>query len=662
MPPETGRIPSDLLRRLEQFREETARRENGATNELVRVYRRLHDRLNDKLEDEVRRIFAQPERLVTHQYITERITALMGQVEEQLRSFENHTERTVDARAQEALTAGARQALAIMQALAGRSAPIVELDFNRLNPAQLNTIVGFLSPGSPLRNRIHELARHHSPAIRDQLIEGIALGYNPNKVARTIAPLLADVKRIFNVAMARPLADAVRMARTSALYTHREAAHANYQANSDVVTGWQWFAHLGRACVSCMVMHGSIHSMSERLNDHYCGRCTQLPIVYDQALLKEGAGKEHFNKLSPEKQQELLGRSAYKALKDGRVQLDQFSAERFDRVYGTMRGVPSLRSLIGPQPAPPPKGVPKPPRAPRPARPTRPASPPTQPQPPAAPSGATVSPPKPPKGITAPPKPAKPVTKPPKGTGSVPKPPRVPKPKPAKPPRVPRPAKPKPIKPPRAPRPPKRVKQTLIKNQIKYASGARAPQQVVAEAVEIMQNVLRLNPARVANMPPVLLKSMKLRRNRRGEFNYYTGQVGGMVIGVSPSLSTTQKHLTTWHELGHYFDKTYFRDAKSFGFESDAGGARHAGELADWWRVNPNAYRQTLAEGITVSVDRSYLDYTSTPREVFARSFAQYVAYKSGNHDFIKNDGPYPVQWERSDFDDIFKELDKLFG
>jgi hypothetical protein len=692
MPPQTGNIPSNLVSLIEDFRDRTARQENGATTELTVAYRKLHNKLNDKLEAEVRRIFRQPERLVTHQYITERITELMGQIEEELRRFEGVTTTTIERRAQLALTAGGREAIDILRTATNGGRAFVEVDFNRLNSAQIDTMIGFLSPGSPLRSRIAKLSKFYAPKIRDELVEAIALGYNPNKTARAIEPFLRKINNTFKFAMANPLADAVRMARTAQLYTRREAAHANYQANADVVTGWQWYAHLGRACVSCMIMHGSIHKMNERLNDHYCGRCTQLPIVYNEAMLKEDAGKQYFNKLSPEEQRQLLGKSAFKALKENRVQLDQFSAERFDRVYGMMRGVPSLRSLIGPHPAPKPPGVPKPPRVPKPPKPPKPAGPtqpvlpgtqpaptpaPTPPRPAAPPSGGTVKPPKPPKGITKPAPPAKPVTKPPVRT---PKPPKVPKPKPV---RVPKPPKPKPVRitqPPKPPAQPKtrREKVKLLRNVIKQGSGTIKPQQALLDAAAEIETVLKFDPARVRNLPVVILKSEKFPQHpgRRGVFNHYPGRGSGFGISVSPSVSTAQKFLTTWHEFGHYLDKTYFTEPSSFGFESDKGGRAFRGELGSWWmavsnsrayiqmrdmQINPNKYTRNV-HGISMTLDQDWLSYATTPREVFARSFAQYMAWKTGNQAWIKGGGHIPDQWERDDFQPIFDEFEKLFG
>jgi hypothetical protein len=147
--------------------------------------------------------------------------------------------------------------------------------------------------------------------------------------------------------MARPFADAVRMARTAQLWAYRESSRANYQANSDVVSGWQWYAELDGACASCVAMHGTIHSLDEVLNDHHHGRCTAIPVVLEQALIPESAGRDYFDGLSDEQKQGILGKGAFEAYQGGKFDFSQLSTVHNDDVYGEMRVVPSLKDLIG---------------------------------------------------------------------------------------------------------------------------------------------------------------------------------------------------------------------------------------------------------------------------------------------------------------------------
>ena len=344
----TAPLPrSALIDLLVRFRKEQERGDAATIRQLADAYGKIHRRLQDELELEVRRIFEQPESIVTRSYITRRLERLTEQVQSELEKYQAFLATTVETSTDAALLQGSKHALELMKiATLGKTA-ITGINFGTLNPSQVNTMIAFLSPNSPLFRNIEKLAKFHAPAIRDQLVEAVALGYGPGKAAGNITPLLTKAAKQFELSLARPFADAVRLARTSIIYSYREATRANYQANSDVVTGWQWYADLGGACASCIAMHGTVHPLDEVLNDHHHGRCAQLPVVLGNAFVSESAGVEYFNKLDEAKQQELLGPGAFQAWKDGKFDFSQVSRERDDDVYGPMRSVASLKDLVG---------------------------------------------------------------------------------------------------------------------------------------------------------------------------------------------------------------------------------------------------------------------------------------------------------------------------
>ena len=143
------------------------------------------------------------------------------------------------------------------------------------------------------------------------------------------------------------LTDALRMTRTVQIYSYREASRASMVANQDVLEGWVWHAHFDdRVCMSCVVMHGSIHPIGETLNDHHNGRCVAMPLVigFENPITQSGA--EWFQGQSEATQRALMGPGKFKAWREGRISLEQLTYEREDDVYGLMRGEPSLRSLL----------------------------------------------------------------------------------------------------------------------------------------------------------------------------------------------------------------------------------------------------------------------------------------------------------------------------
>ena len=341
-------VQRELIAALARFRREAARGDAAAIKQLADAYAKIHQRLKNELELELRRIFDQPESVVSRAYIQRRLSALAEQVEDELSRYQAVLSSTIDVSTDGALLQGSKHALELMRlATLGRRA-LINIDFDRLNPEQVNTMIGFLAPSSPLYKRIGQLARFHSPIVRDQLVEAIALGYNPYKAAGNITPFLRDIAAKFQTAMARPFADAVRMARTAMLWAYREAARANYQANGDVVTHWQWYAHLdGLTCMSCVAMHGTIHPLSKPLDDHHHGRCAAVPVVLGQALVPEDAGAAWFNNLPEEQQRIMMGTGAFDAWKAGKFELSQLSHQVPDDVYDLMRTVTPLKELLG---------------------------------------------------------------------------------------------------------------------------------------------------------------------------------------------------------------------------------------------------------------------------------------------------------------------------
>jgi hypothetical protein len=338
--------PSPLIATLARFRSQVDKRDRAAIKQLATAYSKIFKRLQAELELEARRIF-DGNTSVSRVYVAKRLSDLMDSVEAELAKYSNVLESTIDTATDDALTLGSKHALELMRAATGRDG-LVGINFGAMNPAQVNTIIGFLSPSSPLFKRIGQLGRFHAPIIRDQLVEAIALGFNPYKTAGNIAPYLADIAQKFQIAMARPFADAVRMARTAQLWAYRESSRANYQANSDVVSGWTWFTQLdGVACGACISLHGTVHPLDEPLEGHYHCRCSPVPVVLGNPLVQEGAGLEWFSQQDEATQRGILGPGAFDAFQAGKFEFDQLHRATPDETYGQMQTVTPLKDLIG---------------------------------------------------------------------------------------------------------------------------------------------------------------------------------------------------------------------------------------------------------------------------------------------------------------------------
>ena len=212
--------------------------------------------------------------------------------------------------------------------------------FNVLPRAAIETILGFLDPTGPLYDRLRNLAGINAQYVADAIIQGITLGWNPRKIAAAVRD-----------AFGRGLADALRFVRTAQLWTYREANRASMVANQSVLQGWVWDASFDdRVCMSCVVMHGTVHPVEETLNDHHNGRCVAIPLVTGFDNPVEQTGLDWFSQQSEATQRALMGGQNHDAWKGGAFDLSEMTTLRHDEVYGDMRVQTPLWQLLGAEP------------------------------------------------------------------------------------------------------------------------------------------------------------------------------------------------------------------------------------------------------------------------------------------------------------------------
>jgi hypothetical protein len=277
--------------------------------------------------------------------------ALLRQIQDEIGKFSNIAENELNDGANAAIAAALRDAQRLVQAaLPSLNAAEIRAVWSTLNPDAVLTMLGFLGADSPLYINLSRLGPDVAALVAEKLREGIILGYNPRKVAQ----LIVD-------ATGQGLTWALRTARTANLYAYRLSTQAVYQANAGIVTGWVWWAELGspRTCMSCVNMHGSVHSVDEVLNDHHQGRCAMLPTTRSYAELGfpgipekpqvYQTGAEWFAAQSAAMQQQLMGRSMWDAWKAGEFSFSDLSVPYQDDVYGEMLREASLKGLLGAQ-------------------------------------------------------------------------------------------------------------------------------------------------------------------------------------------------------------------------------------------------------------------------------------------------------------------------
>jgi hypothetical protein len=318
-----------------QFRKALEQRDNKALSQIIKAYGDMYARLQDKINVLTLQMANMETITAASVRKLDSYKSLIIEIEKELTKFQGYASTVMQQSASDAIALGVRDARLLT--LAGN--PAVAAGWKTLNPRAIENLVGYFSEGSPLMQRLDLLAGTNALKVANTIIDNVALGNNPKKIAYLIRDSLGG-----------GLTDAMRMTRTVQIYSYREANRASYLANSDVVKGWVWMSTLDDVCcMSCVVMHGTYHTNDEVMDDHYNGHCVMLPITLgaENPLGSDTAGMDWFKSLDENKQRGLMGESKFEAYKENKFELSQLSTQRQDEVYGSMRGVTPLKDLIG---------------------------------------------------------------------------------------------------------------------------------------------------------------------------------------------------------------------------------------------------------------------------------------------------------------------------
>lgn len=110
---------------------------------------------------------------------------------------------------------------------------IAGLIAGRFEPSALAAIIARAQ--GQIHADTYPLSAAAEQAMKDALIEGVIVGDHPEPIARD---MLARVEQAFNGGLTR----ALTISRTEMLDAYRASSAYTHRANSDLVTGWQWYA------------------------------------------------------------------------------------------------------------------------------------------------------------------------------------------------------------------------------------------------------------------------------------------------------------------------------------------------------------------------------------------------------------------------------------
>lgn len=230
---------------MQAFRAALLRRERAAATRLVNAYGEAYQRLLPQIEALIVELEV-PGVKDWKRYKLQRLETLKKQIEREINEYAVFADRELIMSAREALNRGALESKIITQAALPGIEPIdarIMQSWNRVPGEAVETLLGFMDDGSPLRESLRSIGTATADIVEKRLTESIVLGYNPRKIAGMIRNDLGQ-----------SLTWSLRTARTTQIYSYREAARANYIANDRIVRGWTWrAARSDRTCMSCFV-------------------------------------------------------------------------------------------------------------------------------------------------------------------------------------------------------------------------------------------------------------------------------------------------------------------------------------------------------------------------------------------------------------------------
>lgn len=317
------------------YRMQILRMELASTKRLIRAYGGIFSRLEPRIQLLLKQLET-GDITKTGLMRLGRYKTLIEETTREMMGFEGILVDEIESAALAAIKLGEKAGRGLISAAIIRDETLAGT-LNKLSTDSLVTLLGFLDPTGPLYDKIRLFSPLLVDGITAALVDGISLGRNPVVTAR-----------IIHSKFGMNLSSAINMTSTAQLYSFRESNRASFMANSNVVEGWLWHANLrdNRTCMSCIAQHGSIHPLSERLNDHHRGRCAMVPIV-PGVPIQDQLGPDWFKELPEARQKQLMSPGKFSAWKDGKFKIEDMISEYKDDVYGTMKTEKSLGELLG---------------------------------------------------------------------------------------------------------------------------------------------------------------------------------------------------------------------------------------------------------------------------------------------------------------------------
>jgi len=327
---------SEVITVMEQFKRDLLTQEAGQLDAMTRAWLRVEQRLMPRIELLAREL---AEMKANGDVITQAKLFRLSRYQSLLNQFQVEWLR-YQASAIDTITDAQRDLGRIGIAHAADVVQVsgVTATFTRLPVEAVENLVGLLGNGSPLQTLLlsNAVKAGAIDGLTTALLEGVALGINPRKVARRMADALAG-----------GLNQALTTARTEQLRVYRQMNLQQYRASGVVESYRRLATKDDRVCPACLSRDGELIPLGREMDEHPNGRCAQVPVVIGIGSPQWQKGPDWFKNQPPEVQQNILGPGRYAAWKDNQFRFEDLATVRSSATWGGSLQTTPLADLVG---------------------------------------------------------------------------------------------------------------------------------------------------------------------------------------------------------------------------------------------------------------------------------------------------------------------------
>ncbi len=213
----------------------------------------------------------------------------------------------------------------------------IHAGFNRLPIESVTNLVGFAGDGTPLRGILEASWPLSAHGLTQELVNGVALGYNPRKTARNMANGMRGSQQRMEV-----------IARNESLRVYTTTNLDSYRASGVVTSYIRLSARDARTCAACLAADGQEYSLDTDFERHVQCRCTLIPKVSGIPLPKYQTGAEWFEEQPATTQRDILGPGRYGLWARGDItNFKDFATVKPNAVWGDAIVPTPLKELVG---------------------------------------------------------------------------------------------------------------------------------------------------------------------------------------------------------------------------------------------------------------------------------------------------------------------------